>query len=290
MATADIQMRMEDITMEKIGYDLMLAVVSAILGTLFGTLASKLLKDEKKATEIRVDKQLVFSQIHIEQKQYIINDSRKVRTNTKDTNKGESLNGTELIVVFLLVSILLVNWFLKHERLICGIVIFSFVFLEMAFLMTACIITKRCEVDKSIKSIVLFNILATICVPILIFFLRTPIFDPGFNKEGILKQVEAEGILSILFDIKVFGFLLYQVMGIIVLFVFMMFTLVGMIHVLSMVNVMLKNQFSRMWKWIYIKTVGFCKTVKFYISFGLVLLVLSFLFVSGVLWTLIIRI
>ena len=233
---------------------------------------------------------MFFSQIHIEQKQYIINDSRKVRTNTKDTNKGESLNGTELIVVFLLVSILLVNWFLKHERLICGIVIFSFVFLEMAFLMTACIITKRCEVDKSIKSIVLFNILATICVPILIFFLRTPIFDPGFNKEGILKQVEAEGILSILFDIKVFGFLLYQVMGIIVLFVFMMFTLVGMVHVLSMVNVALKNQFSRMWKWIYIKTVGFCKTVKFYISFGLVLLVLSFLFVSGVLWTLIIRI
>ena len=54
---------------EKIGYDLVLAVVSAILGALFGVLIPKLLKDEKKTTDIQVDKQLVFSQIHIEQKQ-----------------------------------------------------------------------------------------------------------------------------------------------------------------------------------------------------------------------------
>lgn len=51
----------------------MLAVVSAILGALFGVLIPNLLKDEKKTTDIQVDKQLVFSQIHIEQKQYIIN-------------------------------------------------------------------------------------------------------------------------------------------------------------------------------------------------------------------------
>ena len=64
-----------EITIEKIGYDLVLAVVSAILGALFGVLIPNLLKDEKKTTDIQVDKQLVFSQIHIEQKQYIINHS-----------------------------------------------------------------------------------------------------------------------------------------------------------------------------------------------------------------------
>ena len=64
-----------EITIEKIGYDLVVAVVSAILGALFGVLIPNLLKDEKKTTDIQVDKQLVFSQIHIEQKQYIINNS-----------------------------------------------------------------------------------------------------------------------------------------------------------------------------------------------------------------------
>lgn len=48
------------ITIEKIGYDLVLAVVSAILGALFGVLIPNLLKDEKKTTDIQVDKQLVF--------------------------------------------------------------------------------------------------------------------------------------------------------------------------------------------------------------------------------------
>ena len=38
-------------------------------------LGYSLIFDEKKTTDIQVDKQLVFSQIHIEQKQYIINNS-----------------------------------------------------------------------------------------------------------------------------------------------------------------------------------------------------------------------
>ena len=40
-----------EITIEKIGYDLVLAVVSAILGALFGVLIPNLLKDEKKTTD-----------------------------------------------------------------------------------------------------------------------------------------------------------------------------------------------------------------------------------------------
>ena len=112
---------------------------------------------------------------------------------------------------------------------------------------------------------------------------------PDFNKEAMLNKVQEAGVFTILFDVEAFGFLLYQAMGVIILIVFMMFTLVGMIHVLSMVNLALKNRFSKMWEWLYIKTLGFCKTVKLYISFGLLLLVLSFLCVSGVFSALISR-
>ena len=73
---------------EKMGYDLVIAVVSAILGALFGVLIPKLLKDEKKTTEIQVDKQLIFSQIHIEQKQYINNASGNQGANSKCTYKS----------------------------------------------------------------------------------------------------------------------------------------------------------------------------------------------------------
>ena len=274
---------------EKIGYDLVLAVVSAILGALFGVLIPKLLKDEKKTTDIQVDKQLVFSQIHIEQKQYIINNSGNQCVNSKGTYKSESSYGTEIVVVFLLVALFLIYWFLKYEKIICAVVLVLFVFLEVAFLVAEYIITRRYRIDKSIKYILLFNILATICIPILVSFIKMPIMGPDFDKEAMLNKMQEEGIFTALFDVEVFGFLLYQAMGVIILIVFMIFTLVGMIHVLSMINLVLKNRFGKMWEWFYIKTIGLCKSVKFYISFGLLLLVLSFLCISGVLSALIIR-
>ena len=274
---------------EKIGYDLVLAVVSAILGALFGVLSPKLLKDEKKTTDIQVDKQLVFSQIHIEQKQYIINNSGNQCVNSKGTYKSESSYGTEIVVVFLLVALFLIYWFLKYEKIICAVVLVLFVFLEVAFLVAEYIITRRYRIDKSIKYILLFNILATICIPILVSFIKMPIMGPDFDKEAMLNKMQEEGIFTALFDVEVFGFLLYQAMGVIILIVFMIFTLVGMIHVLSMINLVLKNRFGKMWEWFYIKTMGLCKSVKFYISFGLLLLVLSFLCISGVLSALIIR-
>lgn len=274
---------------EKIGYDLVLAVVSAILGALFGVLIPKLLKDEKKTTDIQVDKQLVFSQIHIEQKQYIINNSGNQCVNSKGTYKSESSYGTEIVVVFLLVALFLIYWFLKYEKIICAVVLVLFVFLEVAFLVAEYIITRRYRIDKSIKYILLFNILATICIPIFVSFIKMPIMGPDFDKEAMLNKMQEEGIFTALFDVEVFGFLLYQAMGVIILIVFMIFTLVGMIHVLSMINLVLKNRFGKMWEWFYIKTMGLCKSVKFYISFGLLLLVLSFLCISGVLSALIIR-
>lgn len=274
---------------EKIGYDLVLAVVSAILGALFGVLIPKLLKDEKKTTDIQVDKQLVFSQIHIEQKQYIINNSGNQCVNSKGTYKSESSYGTEIVVVFLLVALFLIYWFLKYEKIICAVVLVLFVFLEVAFLVAEYIITRRYRIDKSIKYILLFNILATICIPILVSFIKMPIMGPDFDKEAMLNKMQEEGIFTALFDVEVFGFLLYQAMGVIILIVFMIFTLVGMIHVLSMINLVLKNRFGKMWEWFYIKTMGLCKSVKFYISFGLLLLVLSFLCISSVLSALIIR-
>lgn len=56
-----------------------------------------------------------------------------------------------------------------------------------------------------------------------------PIMGPNFDKEAMLNKVQEAGIFTILFDVEAFGFLLYQVIGVIILIVFMMFTLVGMI-------------------------------------------------------------
>ena len=276
--------------MNNLGYDLFLAVVSAFLGALFGVFIPKLLKNKKKMLEINVDKQLVFSQIHIEQKQYIVNSEgyQKERGNT--TNGSQSTDGGEIIIGYLLVALMLVFGFLKYEKQISTVILCTFVFLETAFLTTAYVIVKKYYVDKSIKSIMLFNIIATTGVPILLYLLKNPMTEQAVNKQEILRQAEMSGILTLLSDANIFGFLLYQAIGVIILVGFMAFTLIGLIHILSMLNLTLKNRFGKMWGWIFRKTFGFCKSVAFYIFWGSFLLVISFLFVSGVLSMLITRI
>lgn len=274
--------------MDNLWYDLFLAIVSAILGALFGLIIPKFLKDKKEIPEINVDRQLVFSQIHIEQKQYIVNTVGHQKENSNSTNKSQSTSGGEIFFGALIVAVLLVFGFLKYEKEISKVILCAFVFLETTFLTTSYVIVKKYYVDKSIKIILLFNILATIGVPILLYLEKNPITGIVVNKQEILYYAERNGIFSLLLDLDTFGFLLYQAIGIIILVGFLTFTMIGLMHVLSMINLTLNNRFGKTWSWIFRKTLGFCKSVKFYMFFGSLLLVLSFLLVSGVLLMLII--
>lgn len=274
--------------MNNLWYDLFLAAVSAILGALFGVIIPKLLKDKTETSEIYVDKQLVFSQIHIEQKQYTVNTVGCQRQNSNSTNKSQSTSGGEMFVGGLVIAVLLVFGFLKYEKEIGTVILCTFVFLETAFLTTAYVIVKKYYVEQSIKRILLFNIFAAIGVPILLYLEKNPITGLVVNKQELLYQAERNGIFSLLRDVDTFGFLLYQVIGVTIIVGFLSFTMIGLMHVLSIINLTLRNRFGEVWSWIFRKTLGFCKSVKSYIFFGSFLLVLSFLFVSGILSMLII--
>ena len=269
--------------MDNIWYDLFLAFVSAIWGALFGVIIPKLLKGKTEMSEIYVDRQLVFSQIHIEQKQCIVNTVGYQKEKSSSTNKGQSISGGEIFFCYLIVALTLVFGFLKYEKQISAVILCTFVFLETTFLTTAFVTVKKYYVDKSIKIILLYNILATTGVPILLYLVKKPVTGLAVNKQEILRQAEISGSFSLLSNMEIFGFLLYQVLGVIILVAFLAFTLIGLMHVLSMINLTLKNRFSKMWGWVFGKTLGFCKSVAFYIFFGSFLLILSFLFVSGVL-------
>lgn len=172
---------------------------------------------------------------------------------------------------------------MKYEKKISAVILCTFVFLETTFLTTAYVIVKKYYVDKPIKLILLFNILATIGVPILLYLEKNPITGIVVNKQELLHQAEINGFFSLLEDVETFKFLLYQTIGVIIMVVFLFFTMIGLMNVLSTINLTLKNRFGKVWSWIFRKTLRFCKSVKFYIFFGSLLLVISFLFVSGIL-------
>lgn len=270
-------------TIENFWYDLLLTIISAVLGAFFGVIIPKLLKNNKKDSAVSVEKQLVFVQIHIEQNQYINNNHTMPQKNSQPSANGQGMSGGEILVAYGMGSLFLIYFFLRFESQISSAILIMTVLLESAFLTTAYMVTKKCYVDRPIKSVLIFNIFATVCVPILLYLLKNPIKNAFVNKEMILNTINNDGVFSLLHDVNAYGFLLYQAIGIIILLGFMLFTMIGTVHILSMVNLALESRLTRAWRWLYKKTLGFCNSAGFYIGFGILLLVISFLFVSGVL-------
>ena len=67
----ELHKRKVEVLMENFWYDILLAIISAILGSFLGVIIPKLLKSDEKTCAFSVDKQLVFARIHVEQNQYI---------------------------------------------------------------------------------------------------------------------------------------------------------------------------------------------------------------------------
>lgn len=272
-----------EIIIENFWYDLLIAVISAVLGAVLGVIIPKILDSDKKDSEIRVDKQLIFTQIHIEQNQYIYNRSSTPKTGSYNSSNGQGLSGGEIVIAYLICSLFLIYGFLKFETQISNVILIMTVLLESTFLTTAYVVSKKYYIDKSIRSILIFNIFATFCSPVLLYLMKNPLTNSFVNREVILNTISSDGVFSLLSDVNVYGFLLYQAIGVIILFGFMLFTLIGTIHIMSMVNLALENRLIKVWRWLYKKTLGFCNSVGFYIGFGILLLAVSFLFVSGIL-------
>lgn len=272
-----------EIIIENLWYDLLLTIISAVLGAVLGVIIPKIIKNNKNDSTIRVDKQLVFAQIHIEQNHYIYNKSEVPKTVSYNSSNGQGMSGGELLVAYVIGSLFLIYGFLRFESQISKVILIMTVLLESTFLTTSYVITKKYYIDKSIRSILIFNIFATLCSPILLYLMKNPLANIFVNKEMILDRIKSDGIFSVLSDLNVYGFILYQAIGIIILFGFMIFTMIGTVHILSMVNLALENKLIKLWRWLYKKTLGFCKSVGFYIGFGILLLVICFLLVSGIL-------
>ena len=116
-----------------------------------------MLKGDKEDSTLRVDKQLIFAQIHIEQNQYIYNESASPKTVSANSSNGQGVSGGEILVAYMIGSLFLIYGFLKFESQISNVILIMTVLLESTFLTTSYVITKKYYIDKSIRSILIFK-------------------------------------------------------------------------------------------------------------------------------------
>lgn len=121
--------------MNNILYDIFIAIVSGLSGAII----PRLIKDKNDTPQINIEKQLVFSKIQVDQKQYIVDSRESQRKSNKSNNRKQNLSGGEIIFCYLLIAAVLVKFFLKYERQINLFTLCTFVFLETTFITSAAI-------------------------------------------------------------------------------------------------------------------------------------------------------
>lgn len=279
--------------MKDIFITVIVPIISAVIGAVVGVLFQKLVRQDNlnsgKNQSFICNRQTIildYKDIHVLQNKTI---KEKEVVKTKELPSSNENTWVTLIGV-LLICIILVWLYLKFQKEIFYILSTSSIFIISMCLSAIYTITrKNIMIDNRFKSILIWIIVSTVFIPIEINLLMNPIYFKSVNKQLVLETMNNNGLLSILTNqgIHVFGFLLYQVLGIIIFIFFVLHLLCGNIHIWSMINLSLNSKMKSFWKLIYKKTYNFAYSRSRFIGFSLFLLSLSFLLSSGILANLI---
>ncbi|MFW6015479.1 MAG: hypothetical protein ACOCRK_03515 [bacterium] len=280
--------------MEKVVLSLMTAIVGAVVGPLI----SKFLFSENKFSEGKVNNiidktSLNYNKINIFISNTIINKEKPNQTKNNPENKvaSNSNNLTEDLVMGIILSVtvalILVSLYLKYRLQINQILLIS-TFFVVSTSMSAIIflIKKRINIDKDFKIYIAWIIIATIFVPINLYFLNNPLYLNEINKVQILNMMENQGwgFLISEYGFNTLSFLSYQVIGILVLILFILHIFLGTLHTWSVVNLYTNIKCRKLWELILKITYVFVPTGYKFIQYNIYLLITTFLLCSGLLY------
>lgn len=258
--------------MDNYFFELLIGIIVTIIGAFIGPIIQKLLLNDTSTHHTY--RQFNFTEIHIRQNNII--------SSPKDGNQNSTnANDNSSFILYIIGAFFLVRGYLMYEANIKLGILLIFMFLESMFIASAYVIVKNNCIDSKIRSILIFNILSLIIVPCLIYFLEYPLIPRTIDDKAMYEFIIKDGISVIFTQTNNFMSILYQVVGLLFLLFFLLSTILGCLHTLSMLNLSIDG--NGFWRWIYKKTYIWCKSSFRYIITNIILLVLSFLMISGLL-------
>lgn len=177
-----------------------------------------------------------------------------------------------------------ITGFLKFRvQIQMGIIGISLSLEIMALIVAWFGICKKLCFDNRIKIIMVFNILSVIMVPILVILVEHPFMYKNVDKVAIVNNINQTGSFSVFDDMSITLFLTYQIAGLVLAVVYMLYVLRGNLFIIASINLVLQSRLNKLWAVIYKKTYNSHKNSLMYIVIGCTLLALSFFMVSGIL-------
>lgn len=260
-----------------------ITIAASVIGAIVGAIVQGILTKDKQDY---VDKQLNFNEIHLQQSNIVnnITVNHHVHKKEKRISNGASSEDNGILYLFgiLIVGAFLIWGYLKYKKVIIIGLLIAAMFLETMSLTAAYVnIKKGIRFDKKMQSVLLYNLVSVMLIPFLLYFSEYPIVGVGIDKNAIYEMMVREGIMSVIKNMNIFFFLLYQVIGLIIVIIYIAHTFLGELHIWSMINLYMQTKGEKIWNFFYSKTYTKCRNNLYYIMIGSLWLILSFLMISG---------
>lgn len=203
----------------------------------------------------------------------------------KEKNSSSNdIGGFEILIIGAVIISMAITGFMKFRvQIQIGIIGMAMSLEIMALIVAWFGLRKGLSFDNRIKGIMVFNILSVIMVPILVVLVEHPFMYKNVDKVAIVNNINQTGSFSVFDDMSVTLFLTYQIVGLVLAVVYMLYVLRANIFLIASINLVLQSRLNKLWAIIYKRTYNSHKKSIKYIVVGCLLLLLSFLMVSGIL-------
>ncbi|MDF2609016.1 MAG: hypothetical protein K0R92_490 [Lachnospiraceae bacterium] len=270
--------------MEKMVENIVIQLIIATFTVVFTVILEKLVT---KNPPNEISKHITLNTINEQPNIFIHPTQVVVKEKTIYKEKNSSLNdigGFEMFIIGAVILSMVITGFMKFRVQIQIGIIGMALSLEIMVLIVAWFgIRKGLSFDNRIKSIMVFNILSVIMVPILVVLVEHPFIYKNVDKVAIVNNINQTGSFSVFEDMSITLFLTYQIAGLVLAVAYMLYVLRANLFLIASINLVLQSRLNKLWAIIYKKTYNNHKNSITYIVSGSVLLVLSFFMVSGIL-------
>lgn len=230
----------------------------------------------------------------IEAKQHRNNEKEKIKVIViEDTNSGKQVkagsttsnnSGYEMYILAGFILIILTKTYLNYRwQVQLGIVIASIAIEVFTYMVYNNGKKIGIIYGKNIKEISYFNMISIIFIPILIGIINSPIYISKVNLDILLQEIGNQNLLTSFLNSGSAYYALFQMVGMIFLALFMIYIICSDIYIISIINIVSGKKGQWLWNCLLKLTYGGNKNWKSHIMVGLFFVIISILFVSGIL-------
>lgn len=208
----------------------------------------------------------------------IVVEENKYKGSTKARNSGD-----EILWIGTLIVIVLTFYYITYRHQIqLGLVVASIV-TEII----TCLVyyySKKAKVfyGKNIKEISYFNMSSILGVPILILFINSPVYTSKIKFDLFVQMADNNGILSAFLNSEYGYYALFQMAGMFLVAMFLVHIISSNIYIIAVTNIAAGSREMWIWNSLFRLTYKRGKSWKQHVKVGVLFLIFSILFATGI--------